>query len=101
MRDLYTYLFHHKNELSKIKSKNERINRLLRLTYDFYYDVLDIPKDKNKLEDLINKKDERIYKSFDCISLNIKLSGYMSGLSIIGEDNLSLFLREVLDGIER
>lgn len=97
MEDLYTYLSHHKDELSKIESKNERFNRLLRLTCDFYYDVLDIPKDKNKLGELINKKDERIYKSFDCMYLNIKLSGYVSGLPIRGEDNLSSFLREVLE----
>lgn len=101
MEDLYTYLYNHKDELSKIISKNERVNRLLRLTYDFYCDVLDIPKDKNKLGELIDKKDERIYKSFDCIYLNMKLSGYVSGLSVRGEDKLSSFLREVLDGIER
>jgi len=100
MEDLYTYLCSHKDEIIKFKCINERVNQIFRLTYDFYYNVLGIPKDKNKLEDLINKNDERIYKSFDCISLNIKISGYMSGLSIIGEDNLSFFLREVLDESE-
>lgn len=101
MEDLFSFLVRHKQEILDLRSKKERINKILNLCTNFTNNVLQLPQDKNQLKIWCQQHDKETLQSFESLRLRLKLSNYLLDGSINGEDNLSSFLREVLNGIER
>ena len=97
MEKFIEYLESRKGEVLCYRSKEDRAKILLKLSA-IYAESLGIPlNDKGSLSDMIMKNDPKIDETFGVMSFNMKLFSVINGNKVTGNDDLSVYLRQVLE----